>query len=93
VANFTDPMVDCRQCKARYRVDVLLEELSLKKKKEILRTLDPAAFAGQLQDQTVIDEFTRRVSADDVIANVIQTMVTCPNCGNKNTFTEAANST
>jgi len=28
VENFTDPMVDCKQCKARYRVDVLFESLS-----------------------------------------------------------------
>src|SRR3990170_1537803 len=30
VENFTDPLVDCRTCKARYRTDVVLEELSLK---------------------------------------------------------------
>jgi len=28
VENFTDPMVDCRECKARYRLDELLESLS-----------------------------------------------------------------
>src|SRR5271169_5776748 len=89
VANFTDPMVDCKQCKARYRVDVLFEELSVKKKKEILRALDPAAFAGQLEDRKVVDEFAQRVSSDEVIANVIRTLVSCPNCGNKGTFTEA----
>jgi glycyl-tRNA synthetase len=30
VENFTDPMVDCRQCKARYRIDVLVETISRK---------------------------------------------------------------
>jgi glycyl-tRNA synthetase len=89
VANFTDPMVDCKQCKARYRVDVLFEELSVKKKKEILRGLDPAAFAGQLDDRRVVEEFALRVSSDEVIANVIRTLVSCPNCGNKGTFTDA----
>lgn len=89
VANFTDPMVDCKQCKARYRVDVLFEELSVKKKKEILRGLDPAAFAGQLDDRKVAEEFALRVSSDEVIANVIRTLVSCPNCGNKGTFTDA----
>jgi glycyl-tRNA synthetase len=88
VANFTDPMVDCKQCKARYRVDVLLEELSLKKKKEILRELEPATFAGQLQDQKVLDEFAARALVDDVLPKIIQ-LAACPNCGNKGTFTEA----
>ncbi len=88
VANFTDPMVDCKQCKARYRVDVLLEELSLKKKKEILRELDPTAFAGQLQDHKVIDEFAVRALSDEIVPKLIQ-LASCPNCGNKGTFTEA----
>jgi glycyl-tRNA synthetase len=68
---------------------VLLEELSVKKKKEILRALDVSAFTGQVQDQTVVDEFTRRMTSDDVAAGVIRNMVPCPNCGNKETFTEA----
>src|SRR5208283_4383478 len=37
VENFTDPMVDCKQCKSRYRLDILFEEISDKKKKEIMR--------------------------------------------------------
>ncbi len=28
VENFTDPMVDCRQCKARFKLDVLIDDLS-----------------------------------------------------------------
>lgn len=88
VANFTDPMVDCKQCKARYRVDVLLEELSLKKKKEILRELEPTTFAGQLQDQKVLDEFAARALLDDIVPKITQ-LAACPNCGNKGTFTEA----
>ena len=35
VENFTDPMVDCKQCKARYRVDLLFESLPKKSKKNI----------------------------------------------------------
>ena len=30
VENFTDPMVDCKQCKARYRLDILVEGFSEK---------------------------------------------------------------
>ncbi len=89
VANFTDPMVDCKECKSRYRVDVLLEETSVKKKKEILRALEPEAFAGQLQDQKVIDEFALRIAADETAAAIIQNHMTCPNCGAKQAFTAA----
>jgi glycyl-tRNA synthetase len=39
VENFTDPMIDCRQCKARFRVDVLADSLNEKKKKKALDAL------------------------------------------------------
>jgi glycyl-tRNA synthetase len=89
VACFTDPMVDCKNCKARYRVDVLLDELSIKKKKEIVRTLDASTLQGQVRDEQVLDEFNRRVATDEQITAVLKTLVTCPQCGNKETFTEA----
>ena len=50
-------MVDCKQCKSRYRFDLLLEELSIKKKKEVLRELVPGKFEGQLKDDVVAAEF------------------------------------
>ena len=39
VENFTDPMIDCRQCKARFRVDILADSLNEKKKKKALEGL------------------------------------------------------
>ncbi len=36
VENFTDPMVDCKQCKARYRVDLLSDALNEKRKKKAI---------------------------------------------------------
>lgn len=89
VANFTDPMVDCKQCKARYRVDVLLDELTVKKKKDVLRDLFPGEFEGQQKDETILAEFANRLHSDESIAQAIQKSVSCPNCGNKGTFTEA----
>ncbi len=86
VENFTDPMVDCRQCKARFRLDILFDETSLKKRKEILRAVEPARFAGQLSDDVVADEFAKRAEADP---STVLKMLTCPSCGNKETFTEA----
>ncbi len=46
VENFTDPMVDCKQCKSRFRLDVLLTELSKKARRKIIQYL--AANAGEL---------------------------------------------
>ncbi|MBI2620304.1 MAG: glycine--tRNA ligase [Ignavibacteriales bacterium] len=85
VENFTDPMVDCRQCKTRYRVDTLFEELSVKKKKEVLRELEPGRFEGQQKDEIVEAEFEKRVNH----AERILPLLACPNCGNKGTFTDA----
>ena len=88
VENFTDPMVDCKQCKARYRVDLLFDDLSLKKKKEVLREIDLQKFAGQQKDEVIEAEFAKLIATDELAAKVV-TMLPCPNCGNKGTFTEA----
>lgn len=47
VSNFTDPMVDCKQCKARYRVDVLLEQSSDKALKGALEKLREKLFSDE----------------------------------------------
>ena len=88
VENFTDPMVDCKQCKARYRIDVLLDELSLKKKKELLRELDAQKFGGQQKDEFIEEEFAKIAESDQQAAKLVP-MISCPACGNKGTFTEA----
>ena len=85
VENFTDPMVDCKQCKSRYRLDTLLDELSVKKKKEFLRDLEPGVFEGQIKDDRVIEEFEKRQEK----AATLVGLLSCPNCGNKGTFTDA----
>jgi len=87
VENFTDPMVDCKQCKSRYRVDILFDEISVKKQKDAWRELDPEnAPKGHVSDDQVKFQFARLVekSPDKLLA-----ILTCPNCGNKSTFTEA----
>ena len=88
VENFTDPMVDCKNCKARYRLDVLFEDMSVKRKKEALREIEPGKFEGQIKDDVVIAEFAKRVATDADAAKVAVGL-SCPNCGNKGTFTEA----
>jgi glycyl-tRNA synthetase len=86
VENFTDPMVDCRSCKSRYRLDILFDEVSLKKQKEALREIDPARFQGQQQDAVVQAEFQKLAEATPAM---ILPHLSCPNCGTKGTFTEA----
>jgi glycyl-tRNA synthetase len=86
VENFTDPMVDCKQCKARYRLDVLFDEISVKRQKEVLRELFPDRFQGQQNDEVIIQEFSKLCeSASDSVLPAMS----CPNCGNRSTFTEA----
>ena len=38
VENFTDPMIDCKQCKTRFRVDTLGDSINEKKKKKVAQT-------------------------------------------------------
>lgn len=88
VANFTDPMVDCKQCKSRYRVDVLMDELNTKKKKDVLREMFPGEFDGQQPDEKINTEFSARISSDESVAAAIK-IFACPNCGTKGSFTDA----
>lgn len=89
VGNFSDPMVDCKSCKARYRIDVLFDELKIKKKKEILREIFPNEFSGQQKDEIILSEFENRFANESEQNNLLQNYLSCPNCGNKKTFTEA----
>ena len=86
VDNFTDPMVDCKQCKSRYRLDILFEETSVKKQKDVLREIDPQKFQGQQKDEFIIEEFKKLSESSP---NSVLTALSCPSCGNKGTFTDA----
>ncbi|MCX7983984.1 MAG: glycine--tRNA ligase [Bacteroidetes bacterium] len=88
VENFTDPMVDCKQCKARYRVDVLFDDLSIKKKKELLRELFPTQYEGQQNDEVIEEAFAQFVTNEQQAASIV-TKLPCPTCGSRGTFTEA----
>ena len=86
VENFTDPMVDCKECKARYRLDILFEETSIKKQKDVLRELFPERFQGQQKDEIITEEFKK---ASEGSSNAVLKVLSCPNCGGKSSFTEA----
>ena len=84
VENFTDPMIDCKQCKARFRVDTLAELISDKNKEKALKELDPSIMQAE---GTLVEKF-EKVLDDQVSAVKLLELLGCPQCGNKGTFTQ-----
>ena len=97
VENFTDPMVDCKQCKSRYRLDVLYESYNEKRRKKIADAYavlltdkgeDGEAFKAQPREQQL------EVAGDALVdhAEVFNAMnekelLVCANCGSTGSFT------
>ena len=96
VENFTDPMVDCKQCKSRFRLDVLGEAIADKKKEKVLETFI-AAVAGS-ENETVVNEISNldislnekfeKILENKNLASGLLPHLNCPNCGTANSFTE-----
>jgi glycyl-tRNA synthetase len=95
VENFTDPMIDCKQCKARFRVDVLADQLNDKKKQKAVDSLKE-----KIKDDKNLSEKYEKLSAasedifdglleSDDLGRMILSEINCPQCGNKDTFTAA----
>ena len=97
VENFTDPMVDCKQCKSRYRLDVLFESYNEKRQKKIadaylniLTTAggDSEAFAALPRAEQI--ELSGNALVDDAAVFTAMNegeLLVCPNCGGNGTFT------
>ncbi len=93
VENFTDPMIDCKQCKSRFRVDTLGDTIAEKKKGKFLEALEE-----KLGSKTELNEVYRihtelndrfeAVLENEVLASKLLEEVNCPNCGTKGEFTE-----
>jgi glycyl-tRNA synthetase len=84
VENFTDPMIDCKQCKARFRLDTLAELISDKNKEKGLKELDAAI----LENEGSLDDKFTAVLENANLASKLLDLLTCPQCGNKSTFTQ-----
>jgi len=84
VENFTDPMIDCKQCKARFRVDTLAELISDKNKEKALKELDSSI----MQAEGTLSEKFEKVLDDNTNAPKLLELLGCPQCGNKGTFTQ-----
>jgi glycyl-tRNA synthetase len=95
VENFTDPMVDCKQCKSRYRLDVLYETYNEKRRKKIV-----TAWAALLTDEardgiaSMSEEEKQEAAGNALVDDAAmfeklneQQLLVCPNCGGTGTFT------
>jgi glycyl-tRNA synthetase len=84
VENFTDPMIDCKQCKARFRVDTLTELISDKNKEKVIKELGTAILAAE---GSLEDKFSSLLE-DPNQSEKLLALLGCPQCGNKGTFTQ-----
>ncbi|MFA3783977.1 glycine--tRNA ligase [Melioribacteraceae bacterium 4301-Me] len=83
VENFTDPMIDCRNCKARFRLDTLSELISDKNKEKALSELNPKLLES---NGSLVDKFTAALE-DPPTAPKLLELINCPQCGAKGSFT------
>lgn len=83
VENFTDPMIDCKQCKSRFRLDTLSELISDKNKEKSLKELDPSLLQGE---GSLEDKYAAVLENAELAPKLLE-LSNCPQCGNKGTFT------
>lgn len=98
VENFTDPMIDCKQCKARFRLDTLAEGINEKKKDKALKSLHDLVSKDGNQ-QNLLNSVTEgledlNAKFDAILENkelspLLISQLNCPQCGNIGTFTPA----
>jgi glycyl-tRNA synthetase len=97
VENFTDPMIDCKQCKARFRLDVLGDSINEKKKEKALVDLKND-FKDNNSVVSKIEETIKNPGDEDPfnvlleneeVGKTLLSKLNCPQCGNANTFTDA----
>lgn len=97
VENFTDPMIDCKQCKARFRLDVLGDSINEKKKQKVADELK-----SELRENTELLNWVENLYSNPTgedpfnlilehprLGKMLLTKLNCPQCGNANTFTDA----
>jgi glycyl-tRNA synthetase len=100
VENFTDPMVDCKVCKSRYRIDILSEQINDKKMKKAIDALKESIL-GNAKLSHRYEELTGGVNPEQLrnafdgiledkeLSALLLAELNCPQCGNKNSFTAA----
>ncbi len=97
VENFTDPMIDCKKCKARFRLDTLQEAISDKKKEKIIRHfLENISNDAQRKEKVEnilnsfesLEEKFEAILEEKSLSQRLLDETACPNCGAKGEFTE-----
>lgn len=97
VENFTDPMIDCKKCKARFRLDTLAENFNPKKRDKAVKALAESSedikniidkINGALKEGE--DIFEALLENETVAFDLLQQM-NCPLCGTKDSFTKPRN--
>ena len=103
VENFTDPMIDCKQCKARFRLDALADSLNEKKKRKALDSLRESSknnsSLNELLEKLIsfednskessLDNTFEKILENNELGSLLISELNCPQCGNKSTFTPA----
>jgi len=97
VENFTDPMVDCRECKSRYRLDVLYESWNEKRRKKVAAAYGEfleadqtghEAFQALPREQQIATAGDALVNSQDLFETLnSKELLLCPSCGRSGTFT------
>lgn len=97
IENFTDPMIDCKQCKARFRLDVLGDSINEKKKQKAVDELK-TELNNNVELISQIEKIYSNPDDEDPFNFLLENSATsrlllsklnCPQCGNVNTFTDA----
>jgi glycyl-tRNA synthetase len=91
VQNFSDPMVDCKSCKARFRVDHLITEMNEKKLQAIAKHL--TVDHRQHTKDELVDYILAMFEQNNVLFEqlVEEELIICPNCGTKKSMTPPRN--
>ena len=99
VENFTDPMIDCKNCKARFRLDTLSENFSAKKKERALRSLNAKVKDKNAEELQTLTEDASKNGSDlfaavldgKELAPILLEELNCPLCGTFSPFTNPRN--
>lgn len=103
VENFTDPMIDCKQCKSRFRLDILSENINEKKKgkafdafkvkvaanADLQKKFDTLLASLDEEDKNNINSLFEKIFEETDLSKELLAEINCPQCGNKDTFTPA----
>ncbi len=89
-------MIDCKQCKSRFRVDTLGDAINEKKKKKFVAAVEEKVVGDNKAAMDEIkrihpeldEQFEAILESKKTLASEMLSEVNCPNCGTKGEFTE-----